>query len=219
MVVCAALWLRKSCLLLLVFGFAGVALSQTASITALTDQSCMGTRAGRDLGCTANDFTATAQFTQPAGSEITSCVSGQTITLDVISTITSGAPDRYAAGVFFGQVANLPSRNNASNLCSLGVFPSTPTPFANLDGSTACGDYLGNSNSTLRISTIKVACTPAPGTNEVSIPYAVAWDNQAAPACTPANLTASTNSKCVESGSGFVVGLIVQGYIKIIKRL
>ena len=192
--------------------------AQTASITALIDQACMGTRAGRNLGCTANDFTATAQFTQPPGSVITSCVAGQTITLDVISTISSGSPNRYAAGVFFGQVANLPSLNNAANLCSLGVFPSTPTPFANLDGSTACGDFLGNSNATLQISSIKVACTPAPGTNEVSIPYAVAWDNQTAPACTPATLTASTNSKCIESGAGFVVGVVVQGFIKIIKQ-
>ena len=198
--------------------FAGSLNAQTASITAITDQSCMGTRAGRNLGCTANDFTATAQFTQPPGSVITSCVAGQTVTLDVISTITSGAPNRYAAGVFFGQVANLPSVNNAANLCSIGVFPSLPSPFENLDGSTACGDFLGNSAATLKISSIKVACTPAPGTNEVSIPYSVAWDNQTAPACTPGNLTASTNSKCIESGDGFVAGLVVQGFIKITKQ-
>ena len=198
--------------------FATTAVAQTASITALTDQSCMGTRAGNNLGCTANDFTATAQFTQPPGSTVTSCVAGQTLTLDVISTISSGSPNRYAAGVFFGQVANLPSLNNAANLCSLGVFPSAPAPFANLDGSTACGDFLGNSSATLRISSIKVACTPAPGTNELSIPYAVAWDNQVAPACTPATLTASTNSKCIESGAGFVAGVVVQGFIKITKQ-
>ena len=198
--------------------FATTAIAQTASITALTDQSCMGTRAGRNLGCSAQDFTASAQFAQPPGSVVTSCVAGQTLTLDVISTITSGSPDRYAAGVFFGQVANLPSRNNAAKLCSLGVFPSTPAPFANLDGSAACGDFLGNSNATLRISSIKVACTPAPGTNDLSIPYAVAWDNQKAPACTPATLTASTNSKCIESGAGFVVGVVVQGFIKITKQ-
>ena len=198
--------------------FATTAVAQTASITALTDQSCMGTRAGNNLGCTANDFTATAQFTQPPGSVVTSCVAGQTLTLDVISTISSGSPNRYAAGVFFGQVANLPSRNNAANLCSLGVFPSLPPPFAILDGSAACGDFLGSSTATLKISSIKVACTPAPGTNELSIPYAVAWDNQLAPACTPANLTASTNSKCIESGAGFVVGVVVQGFIKITKQ-
>ena len=198
--------------------FATAAIAQTASITALIDQSCMGTRAGNNLGCTANDFTAAAQFTQPPGSVVTSCVAGQTLTLDVISTISSGSPNRYAAGVFFGQVANLPSRNNAANLCSLGVFPSLPPPFAILDGSAACGDFLGSSTATLKISSIKVACTPAPGTNELSIPYAVAWDNQVAPACTPATLTASTNSKCIESGAGFVVGVVVQGFIKITKQ-
>ena len=198
--------------------FATTAIAQTASITALTDQSCMGTRAGNNLGCTANDFTATAQFTQPPGSAITSCVAGETLTLDVISTITSGSPNRYAAGVFFGQVGNLPSLNNAANLCSLGVFPSTPAPFENTDGSTACGDFAGSSTATLRISSIKVACTPAPGTNELSIPYAVAWDNQKAPTCTPATLTASTTSKCIESGAGFVAGVIVQGFIKITKQ-
>ena len=193
--------------------FATTAIAQTASITALTDQSCMGTRAGSNLVCNAKDFTASAQFTQPPGSAVTSCIAGQTITLNVISTITSGSPDRYAAGVFFGQVANLPSRNNAANLCSLGVFPSLPPPFAILDGSAACGDFLGSSSATLGISSIKVACTPAPGTNEVSIPYAVAWDNQVAPLCTPATLTASTVSKCIESGAGFVAGVIVQGFI------
>lgn len=213
-----ASWARQFCWVLIVSVFSGLAFAQTASITALTDQSCMGTRAGSNLGCTANDFTATAQFSQPPGNVVSSCVAGQTLTLDVISTITSGSPNRYAAGVFFGQVGNLPSRNNAANLCSLGVFPSTPAPFANLDGSAVCGDFLGNSNATLAISSIKVACTPAPGTNELSIPYAVAWDNQTAPTCTAASLTASTNSKCVESGAGFVVGLIVQGYIKITKQ-
>ena len=218
MVIFMSFWARQFCLLLLFLGFSGVAIAQTASITALTDQSCMGTRAGSNLGCTANDFTATAQFSQPPGSVVTSCVAGQTLTLNVISTITSGSPNRYAAGVFFGQVGNLPSRNNAANLCSLGVFPSTPAPFANLDGSTACGDFLGSSSATLSISSIKVSCTPAPGTNELSIPYAVAWDNNSAPACTPATLTASANPKCVESGAGFVVGLIVQGYIKITKQ-
>ena len=212
------LHLRISFLLGAFLLFAGSVVAQTAIVPALTDQSCMGTRAGRNLACTANDFTASAQFSQPPGAVLTSCVAGQTITLDVISTITSGSPDRYAAGVFFGQVANLPSLNNAANLCSLGVFPSTPSPFVNLDGSAACGDFLGNSSASLHIERIKVACTPAPGTNQVLIPYAVAWDNQAAPACTPSSLTASTNSKCVESNAGFVVGLIVQGFIKITKQ-
>lgn len=191
---------------------------QTASVGALVDQACMGTRAGRNLGCTANDFTASASFSQPAGSTVSSCMAGQTITLDVISTISSGSPNRFAAGVFFGQVGNLPAVNNAANLCSLGVFPSLPPPFVSLDLTPACGDFLGNSTATLQITSIKVSCTPAPGTNQLSIPYAVAWDNAASSTCTPANLTASTNSKCIENGGGFVSGVIVQGFIKLTKQ-
>ena len=208
---------RRTVVVLGLLLFSQWATPQTASVTALIDQACMGTRAGRNLACTANDFTASAQFTQPAGSAITSCVAGQSITLDVVASITSGSPDRYAAGVFFGQVGNLPSINNAANQCSLGVFPNLPPPFAILDGGTGCGDFLGNSSATLQVQKIKVACTPAPGTNQLSIPYAVAWDNQVAPTCTPANLTASTNSKCIESGGGFVVGVTVQGFIKLTK--
>ena len=52
----------------------------------------------------------------------------------------------------------------------------------------------------------------------MSIPYSVAWENQVATACTPAILTASTNFKCIESGAGFVVGVVVQGFIKITKQ-
>lgn len=195
-----------------------LATAQTGSVAALIDQMCAGTRAGSNLGCTANDFAASLTFNQPTANAIASCVAGQSITLDVIATLSSGSPNRFAAGAFLGQTGNLPSLNNAANMCSVGVFPSTPTPFANLDGSTACGDFLGSSTATLQITGVKVACLPAPGTNELSIPYLVAWDNQSAPSCTASNLTASTNSKCVENGSAFVVGVRVQGWIKIIKQ-
>ncbi len=211
-------WLAGRLLPLCILLMSETAFGQTASVTALQNQSCMGTRAGRNLSCTANDFAASASFTQPPGSAITTCVAGQSISLDVISTITSGSPDRYAAGVFFGQVGNLPSLNNAANLCSLGVFPSSPSPFASLDPTPACGDFLGNSSASLQVSNITVACTPAPGTNKLSIPYAVAWDNAASSVCTAANLTASTNSKCIESAGGFVVGVTVQGFIKLTKQ-
>ena len=166
-----------------------------------------------------NDFTASAQFEQPPGGAISSCIGGQTISLDVILSIKSNSPSRYAAGVFFGQNGNLPSLTTPppANMCSLGVFPSSPALFANLDGSPACGDFVSGGVATLQVSKIKVACTPAPGSNQLSIPYAVAWDNQATPLCTPNNLTAATNAKCIESGSGFVAGVTVQGYIKLTK--
>ena len=42
------------------------AVAQTAGVTSLTDQSCAGTRAARNLGCTANDFVVGLAFDQPS---------------------------------------------------------------------------------------------------------------------------------------------------------
>ncbi len=211
---------RKFLQLLLALGivlFASYGWAQTATVLGLTDQACAGTRAAKNLGCTANDLTAQITFTQPASTAITSCVAGQTLTLDVIASLTSGSPDRYAIGVFLGQTGNYPSRDNAANQCSLGVFPSTPVPFANLDGSATCGDFQGSSTATLQITGVKATCLAAPGTNQLSIPYLLAWDNQVAPSCTAANLTAATNSKCNEEVSSYVVGVAVQGWIRLTK--
>ncbi|MBC7435906.1 MAG: DUF11 domain-containing protein [Bdellovibrionales bacterium] len=192
--------------------------AQTATVLGAKDQACAGTRAAKNLGCTANDLTAQITFTQPAATAITSCVAGQYISLDVIASLASGSPDRYAIGVFLGQSGNYPSRNNAADLCSVGVFPSTPAPFANLDGGAACGDFLGSSTATLQITGVKANCMAAPGTNQLSIPYLLAWDNQVAPSCTAANLTASTNSKCNENVSSYVTGVTVLGYIRLTKQ-
>ncbi|MGE3349750.1 MAG: hypothetical protein AB7I35_20155 [Ramlibacter sp.] len=192
--------------------------AQTASVGALIDQSCTGTRAGKNLGCTANDLTASISFTQPTATAITSCIAGQYITLDAIASLTSGSPNRYNIGLFTGQVGNDPTRNNAADQCSLGIFPTTPTPFSNFDGGAACGDFAGSSTATLQITALKVTCLPAPGTNQLGIPYVLAWDNSADASCTAASLTASTNSKCNVGLASYVTGVFVQGWIKIIKQ-
>ena len=103
-----------------------------------------GNRCGLQPKLRSNDFTASAQFVQPPGGVISSCIAGQTISPDVILSIKSNSPSRYAAGVFFGQNGNLPSLTTPppANMCSLGLFPSSPAPFANLDGSPACGDFV-----------------------------------------------------------------------------
>ena len=46
--------------------FVTAAIAQTANITALTDQFCMGTRALRNLGCTLDDLTAKEALQNPA---------------------------------------------------------------------------------------------------------------------------------------------------------
>ena len=133
--------------------------AQTATVTALTGQSCMGTRAARDLGCTANDFAVGLSFTQPALNAIQNCIAGEYVSIDVIASITSGSPERYDVGIFIGENGNTPTLNNAANLCSLGVFPTSPTPFFTADADV-CGDFRGSSTATLRVNTVRLLLLP-----------------------------------------------------------
>lgn len=207
--------------LTLVAGFvllgANEAKAQTASVTALTGQSCMGTRAARNLGCTANDFAVGLSFTQPALNAIQNCIAGEYVSINVIASITSGSPERYDVGIFIGENGNTPTLDNAANLCTLGVFPTSPTPFFDADGDV-CGDFRGSSSATLGVNNVRLLCAPAAGGNLVNVPYAVAWDNQiSGNSCTSANLTASTNSKCTSSNASSVTGVVTLGYVTITK--
>jgi uncharacterized repeat protein (TIGR01451 family) len=191
--------------------------AQTATITALTGQSCTGTRAGRNLGCTANDFAVGLGFTQPALNAIQNCITGEYISIDVIASITSGSPERYDVGIFIGENGNDPTVNNAANMCSLGVFPTSPLPYFSADADV-CGDFKGSSTATLRVNTVRLLCAPTAGSNLVNVPYVVAWDNQiSGSTCTTANLTANTNSKCVASNAASVTGIVTLGYVTITK--
>ena len=192
--------------------------AQTASVTALTGQSCAGTRFGSDLGCTANDFSSALSFDQPAATALASCRAGQTVNIDVIAQITSNSPLRYDGAYFIGEAGNSPQLNDATKTCSVGVFPNTPLPFLNTDLDT-CGDYSATSSSTLLIKSVAVKCTPATGTNTLAIPYVLVFNNLAgATACTPATVTANTKSKCVASVTATVTGVTVNGYIQITKQ-
>lgn len=209
------------CCLCFLWGLGGwltPARAQTALVNALTDQACTGTRAAKNLGCTANDLTASISFTQPTSTAITSCIAGEVLTLDAIASLSSGSPNRYNIGLFTGQTGNNPTLNNASDQCSLGVFPTTPAPFSNFDSGAACGDFAGSSTATLQISGVKVTCLPAPNTNQLGIPYVLAWDNGADASCTTASLTASTNSKCNVGLASYVTGVYVQGWIRLVKQ-
>ncbi len=198
-------------------GFSAAVQAQTATVTALTGQSCTGTRAARNLGCTANDFAVGLSFTQPALNAIQNCIAGEYISVDVIASITSGSPERYDVGIFVGENGNDPTLNNAANTCSLGVFPTSPLPFFTADADV-CGDFKGSSTANLGVSQVRLLCAPSPGSNLVNVPYAVAWDNQVSGStCTTANLTASTNSKCVSSNAATVVDLVTLGYVTISK--
>jgi len=196
----------------------GQAGGQTATINAIQDQSCAGTRFGANLNCTSNDFTANLTFAQPPATALTECVAGEVITLDVIATVQSNSPNRYDAGFFVGQSGNDPALNNAAAQCSLGVFPLTPAPFVDSD-SDVCGDFISSGNATLQINSVKLYCQAAAGTNVLSIPYTLVFSNNTGGnTCTSANITAQTKSKCTTSAQSTVTGVIVQGYVELRKQ-
>lgn len=198
------------------------ALALDTNVTALTNQSCAGTRSATNLLCTANDFTASATFTQPSATALASCLAGETLSLDVIASITSQQAQRYDVGIFLGEHGNAPNLNDATATCSLGVFPVEPDPPYFNDDGDSCGDYRKSSTSNLTILDIEVRCLPAPGTNNLGIPYAVVFDNQPSGAtCSAANITAGTSSKCtmgIGPEQATVVDLTVNGYVTLTKQ-
>lgn len=191
---------------------------QTATITAITGSSCAGTRFGSNLNCTSNDFSSSLTFDQPTATALTSCIAGSTVNLDILAATTSNSPIRYDGAYFIGELGNSPSTNDPSKTCSLGVFPVSPSPYVNLDNDV-CGDYAATSNSTLLIKNVSVKCTPTPGTNTLSLPYTLVFNNQTGGnTCTAANVTANTTAKCVSSSTTSVTGVVIAGYVKITKQ-
>ena len=193
--------------------------TQTATcVTALTNQSCPGTRFGADLGCTANDVSASITFTQPAATALSSCVSGSTVTIDLIASLGSGMPDRYDLGIFTGEVANNPQLFNAANTCSLGVFPTSSTfsTFFNNDpaDNDSCGDFRGGASGVpLVVQGVKVKCLAQAGTNQVGLPFVLSWSqstvNNGNFATCSAGLKPGTTSKCSSSiSNGINLGLV-----------
>jgi trimeric autotransporter adhesin len=196
----------------------GQVAAQTASISAITGQSCAGTRFGSNLNCTANDFSSALSFDQPSGNAIANCVAGSTISINVIAAITSNSPQRYDGAYFLGENGISPELNSTSSSCSLGVFPATPSPFQNQD-SDVCGDYVSGGVSTLEITNAVVKCSPVPGTNQLALPYVLVFNNNTGgSSCTTANITANTKSKCISSTTATVTGVTVNGFVSITKQ-
>lgn len=219
-----------------------MAQTNTVAVTALTDASCVGTRAGSTRSCTSNDFDTIVSFEQESAGALSKCVYGESLTLNIRATVASKNPDRYDVGVFFGQTGNSPRINDASQLCSIGMVapttiiapqtfppPSTPTIFPFFDSDLdACGDFRGKSFgaadgyqsgvATMVVRGVKVACMPATGSNVVGVPYTVVFDNVSAGSCTTGNITAGTNAKCSSNDASTIIGLETNGYVRVTKQ-
>ena len=187
---------------------------------AFSPTQCAASRAGSNLGCTANDvkITGISVVAGPA-----SCTGGQNITLDLDLTVLFAPGDRYDIGIFISNDGkspqNLPINGGAAS-CSVAKLPTpsilATSPFLDLDPGPwdgtrdTCGDGNasiggGTGSGVLRMTGVSVPCQALGSTGKLYIPFVVTWDqNSSKPTskpgtdiCTSINdLVAGTGSKC-----------------------
>jgi uncharacterized repeat protein (TIGR01451 family) len=218
-------------LAMLVLGGGHAALAQTATVTATSQQACVGTlyanaNNGQSLNCTSNDFATNLTFTQPSATAISNCIAGTFVSVDVIGSVTSGGSNRFDIGYYFGEVGNNPENITAGESCSIAHFAKTPSPFRDTDGDS-CGDFFGSSTASLQMNGVRLLCQPQPGTATLGLPYVIAFSNNDNASCNaPTDLLPGTTAKCrssaAESGTlngvGVITGVTVNGYITLTKQ-
>lgn len=185
---------------------------------------CSADRAGSHLNCTANDVQIAA-ITVNSGPS--SCLAGETVTLDLSVGVLLNAQNRHDIGLFLakdGKSVIPPSSAGGSANCGVFGVPMSPPPWADLDGN-ACGDFdrgaapAGTAVS-VNIGTLTLACTAGP-TGKLVIPSMVTWQENATPtSCqAPASQWVHTTqpSKC-EVATALEIPVTVMGRIDITKQ-
>lgn len=219
--------------------------TNSVSVQAITDATCVGERAGATRSCTSNDFNTIVSVEQDSATALSKCLYGQSLSLNINAIVQSQNPDRYDVAVFFGQTGNNPRFLDTTQRCSIAMVapttvlapqrfppPSSPSifPFFDADADT-CGDFRGKSFAAtdgfvsglvnLRAVGVKAACLPASGTAQVALPYTVVFDNVSSNSCSVNTVTAGTNAKCSTSTpevGALVNGLSIDGYVRITKQ-
>jgi len=199
---------------------AAAALLQSASLAAqpFPADMCAADRLGSDLGCTANDIAIASVSVNNA---VTSCVAGQSVTLDLSLTLLLNATNRYDIGVFVARDGRSPivrSSAGGSASCAVTGTPKSPAPFEDLDGN-ACGDSTSTGIASIALGSLTLTCTPD-ATGRLVLPAAVTWNtNGNATSCQapPANwVEPGTKSKC-SAGIAARIPVTVSGSITIVK--
>lgn len=190
----------------------------TAGGQTLTNQICMQTAFGDDVGCNANDIELA---TVTSVTVVDDCdFPGDTATISFVATFTLTAQDRYDIGVWVAQDGG----DALTGTCSVSTFPTSPSPpWTNLDAvdqpTDTCGDITGTNNPVFSsIQNIQVACLDNDGDGELDINACLSWRQSGAnDLCTsPLQAFPGTPSKCnCEPVSGVIID--VPGVIKVDK--
>ncbi|WP_129125306.1 DUF7933 domain-containing protein [Geomonas oryzae] len=193
---------RRASLAALFCVMAAPSLGQALTTSAWQDQTCVGYRTG-GLNCTAGEFTIAPVFTAQANTP-PFCTLGGDFRFKVELGLSGTNTDRYDVGFFVGQQGNDPRDTTPGNICSVATFPTTPSPWLNLDGD-GCGDFKGGANFTTTVDEIKVLCT-GDSTGALRIPYVVTYWQNPGNVCTgPGDVSNGSPSKC-NAGVATVAG-------------
>lgn len=176
---------------------------------------CAADRFDQNLNCTANDLLV-SNLRLVGSSPPATCFSGQSITVDLLVTVSFGSADRYDVGVFFpandaGAAADQTKKtaNGGPSVCSVKAL--TIPPFSNLNGNV-CGDGGDGDVVDTTLYTVTVPCKVAPGSGgKLSMPYLVSYTNSAGATCTgPNDVVPGTVAKCnAPSGANATVPIVV----------
>ncbi|WP_136523959.1 beta strand repeat-containing protein [Geomonas ferrireducens] len=193
---------RRASLAALFCVMAAPSLGQALTTSAWQDQTCVGYRTG-GLNCTAGEFTIAPVFTAQANTP-PFCTLGSDFRFKVELGLSGTNTDRYDIGFFVGQQGNDPRDTTPGNICSVATFPTSPSPWLNLDGD-GCGDFKGGANFITTVDEIKVLCT-GDSTGALKIPYVVTYWQNPGNVCTgPGDVSNGSPSKC-NAGIATVAG-------------
>lgn len=197
----------------------------TAIVSAVHEQTCAATRFGGDLNCSASEFSVDLAFTQPSATRIDSCTAGETILVDVLTSINAPNTDRYDVALFFGEQGNDPQIDDPNQTCSVATFPLAPDPpFFNLTPTTnnVCGEYRNGETSTLQVENVALQCVAQPGSGEVTVPALLSYDNNQNNAvnnldCDETNVVPNTKSKCSATALSGTLDVFVNAWVRVTK--
>lgn len=177
-----------------------------------------------NLNCTANDVeVARLQVLN----NVTTCVAGQPVTLDLRAYLHLNASDRHDIGIFMAQDGKspvIPSSSGGSGTCAVFGVPQSPSPFANLDGN-ACGDFDRGSlpqgvETSTDLGLVTVTCK-ADASGYLDIPTVISWQTGGTPTSCQAPPAAwvepGSPSKC-EAGVAARIEVQVLGRIVVTKQ-
>lgn len=172
---------------------------------ATNDLACVGTRNGGTMGCTAKEFTVGTSFSAAPGTP-PFCIAGQTFAFQVELALNGSNANRYDMAFYTGQTGNDPQVNDATKLCSVATFPTSPNPYNNYDGN-ACGDYVAAGDSIIIINQIVSLCQ-ADVSGFLTIPYTLTYFPNSSGVCTgPVDVQVPPTSKC-QSATASVNGTV-----------